>query len=411
MQKKVCVFTGTRAEYGLLRPLMELIRDDRHLCLQILATGMHLSPEFGLTRRDIEDDGFVIDEAVEILLSSDTAIGLCKSVGLGMLGFGEALARLRPDCLVILGDRFEALAAAFAAQIHGVPVAHIHGGEVTEGAMDDAFRHAISKMSVLHFVSTEAYRRRVIQLGENPARVFHVGALGIENIKKCHLLRREELEKSLGLVFAEKNVLVTFHPATLEPGTAGSQFQNLLTALDQMANIQVLFTKANADTDGRVINRIIDDYVARHPSRAAAFVSMGQVRYLSTMRLVDAVIGNSSSGIIEAPGFGVPAVNIGSRQRGRVKAASVVDCEPTVEGIVMAINKVFSNKFKKMAATVDNPYEGENTSLRIKEIIRGTDISDIRKTFYDVPIDMLERCHEKCQENNCQPPGHHQGSD
>lgn len=400
MLKTICIFTGTRSEYGLLRPLMEQIRDDDQLRLQTLVTGMHLSPEFGLTRREIEADGFVINEAVEILLSSDTAVGLCKSVGLGMLGFGEALQRLKPDFLVILGDRFEALAAAFAAQIIGIPVAHIHGGEVTAGAMDDAFRHAISKMSTLHFVATEEYRRRVIQLGEDPGRVYNVGAPGVENIKKCDVLEREALETSLDFSFGDRSVLVTFHPVTLEPGAAAAQFQSLLDALDRMAPLQMLFTKANADTDGRVINEMIDAYVARHPGQTAAFVSMGQVRYLSAMRQVDAVIGNSSSGIIEAPTVGVPSINIGARQQGRIRAASVVDCEPSTKAILAAMEKVLTNTFKKTAATVDNPYEGENTVLRIKEIIKGTNISDIRKTFYDIPFDMLERCHEKRQENN-----------
>lgn len=407
MQKKVCVFTGTRAEYGLLRPLMERIRRDRKMRLQTLVTGMHLSPEFGLTRREIEEDGFFIDEAVEILLSSNTAIGVCKSVGMGMFGFGEALQRLGSDCLVVLGDRFEALTVAMAAQILGIPIVHIHGGEVTEGAMDDAFRHAISKMSLLHFVAAEEYRRRVIQLGENPASVYNVGALGVENIQKLKFLAREELEKRFGFSFGERNLLITFHPVTLEPGTAVMQFGNLLAALDQMPPAQMIFTKANADADGRIVNRMIDDYVATHPGRAAAFPSMGQSGYLSTMRQVDAVVGNSSSGIIEAPSLGVPSINIGARQQGRIRAASVIDCDPAVEDIVAALKKAFTNTFKKMAATVDNPYEGQNTSLRIKEIIKETDFSGIRKSFYDIPVDILEQRHEKCQEGNGKPPDHH----
>lgn len=409
--KKICVFTGTRAEYGLLKSLMGHIQADTELQLQTLVSGMHLSPEFGLTYREIEQDGFPIDERVETLLSSDTPVGLSKSTGLGLIGISEALARLRPDLLVLLGDRYEALAAGIAAMMARIPIAHLHGGEATFGLIDEPIRHALTKMSHLHFTATEAYRRRVIQLGEHPDRVFNVGAIGLDNIKNLKLLDRAETEAAIGCCFGARTILVTFHPVTLEKATAADQFGSLLSAIDLMSPVQVIFTKANADTDGRIINSMIDDYVASNPDHAAAFVSLGQLRYLSVMRQVDAVVGNSSSGIIEAPSLGVPSINIGARQQGRIKAASVVDCEPVAGDIAAAMEKVFSIGFKKMAATVDNPYEGKDTSLRIREILRNTAVSDIRKPFYDIPIDVLERCHEKRQENYRQPPSLRQGSD
>lgn len=398
--KRICVFTSTRAEYGLLKGLMEQIRDDAGLSLQLLVSGAHLSPEFGMTCREIEQDGFAIDEKIEMLLSSDTPVGLCKSMGLGLIGFSEALARLQPELLVVLGDRYEALAAVMAAMPACIPVAHLHGGEATFGLIDEAIRHAITKMSYLHFTATEVYRRRVIQLGEHPERVFNVGAIGLDRIRQLALLGREELETALDFSLAPRSVLVTFHPVTLEQATAGGQFENLLTALDRLQPLQVIFTKANADTDGRIINRLIDGYVAGHPDRSRAFVSLGSLRYLSAMRQVDAVVGNSSSGIIEAPSLGVPTVNIGDRQQGRIRAASVIDCAPTVDSIVAAMERTFSKAFKKSAASVDNPYEGGNTAARIKEIIKTTHRPDIRKAFFDVPVDVLEDCHEKCQENN-----------
>lgn len=405
--KKICVFTGTRAEYGLLKSLMGHIQADTELELQTLVSGMHLSPEFGLTYREIEQDGFRIDERVETLMSSDTPVGLSKSTGLGLIGLSEALGRLRPDLLVLLGDRYEAMAAGIAAMMACIPIAHLHGGEATFGLIDEAIRHAVTKMSHLHFTATEVYRRRVIQLGEHPARVFNVGAIGLDNLKRLTLLDRAETEAAIGRSFGVRNVLVTFHPVTLEQATAAAQFENLLSAIDLVSPVQVIFTKANADTDGRVINTMIDDYVAANSDHAAAFVSLGQLRYLSVMRQVDAVVGNSSSGIIEAPSLGVPSINIGARQQGRIRAASVIDCDPAVEDIVAALKKAFTNTFKKMATTVDNPYEGQNTSQRIKEIIKETDFSGVRKSFYDIPIDILEQRHEKCQEGNGKPPDHH----
>ncbi len=383
--RRICVFTGTRAEYGLLKPLILRLCEKQGIVLQTLVSGMHLSPEFGLTYREIERDGFPLSEKVDMLLSSDTPAGLCKSTGLGLIGFGDALARLKPDLLVILGDRFEALAAAMAAMLHRIPIAHLHGGESTQGVIDEAFRHAITKMSHLHFASTEEYRRRIIQLGEDPKRVFNVGAIGLEVIEQLDFLSKEELEADLGFTFGETNLLVTFHPVTLEKQSAETQFKELLRALDQLTPAKVIFTKANADTDGRVINQLIDRYVSEHPDRTLASPSLGQLRYLSAMRQVDAVVGNSSSGIIEAPSMGVPTVNIGDRQKGRIRAASVIDCNPTAQDIVSACRRAFTKELKKIATTTDNPYKQPDTSWQIADIIGSANLSEIKKDFFDLP--------------------------
>jgi GDP/UDP-N,N'-diacetylbacillosamine 2-epimerase (hydrolysing) len=407
--KKICVFTGSRAEYGLLKSLMQQIDQDPCLHLQTLVGGMHLSPEFGLTFREIEQDGFAIDEKVELLLSSDSPIGICKSTGLGLIGFGEALERLSPDLLVVLGDRFETWAVCAAALFIRIPIAHLHGGEKTEGAADEAIRHGITKMSHLHFVTTEDYRRRVIQLGEQPERVFNVGAPGVESINKLTLLDRSALEAEIGFNLGPQNALVTFHPVTLETATAESQFGQLLAALADLPELHLIFTRANADTDGRIINQMIDDFVAKRSDSAAVFSSLGQLRYLSAMKQVDVVLGNSSSGIIEAPSFGVPTVNIGARQHGRVRAASVIDCMPEKLAIREALDKALSKTFKNMAATVDNPYDGSDTSLRIKECIKEVNLQDTRKAFFDLPIDFLEQMHAKRQENQCEPDDQYSG--
>lgn len=306
--RKICVITGSRAEYGLLSGLMAKIQFDRDLQLQIIATNMHLSPEFGLTYKEIETDGFRIDKKVEMLLSSDTANGTAKSVGLATIGFADAFEDLSPDLILVLGDRFEILAAVSAALFYKIPVAHIHGGEITEGAYDDNIRHAITKMSHLHFTSEEPYRRRVIQLGESPDRVFNVGALGVENIKHVPLLSKEELEKSLNFQLGDKSLLVTFHPVTLENSTAEQQCMNLLESLESFPDYRIIFTFPNSDTDGRIIIDLIKRFVERHRSESVAFVSLGKVRYLSTLQYVSAVVGNSSSGIIEVPSFGIPTL-------------------------------------------------------------------------------------------------------
>lgn len=384
--KKISVITGTRAEYGLLMPLLKKIKASDNLELQIIATGSHLSPEFGMTYQFIERDGFEIDEKVEILLSSDTPVGISKSMGLAMISFGDVFQRLKPDMIVLLGDRFEAFAIAAAATVARIPIAHLHGGETTEGAMDESFRHAITKMSYLHFTSTEEYRNRVIQLGEHPSRVFNVGAIGIENILTLPLLSNRNLEESLGIPIKSQLFLVTFHPVTLEQSTSKQQFLELLSALDEYEDTTIIFTKANADTDGRIINQMIDDYIEKHPGTAFAFSSMGQLRYLSAMNIASLVIGNSSSGIIEAPSFQVPTINIGDRQKGRVQAQSVINCSPDKESIQKAIETAFSDSFQTHLETVENPYGEGLVSDKIVEVIEEylKESISIKKSFYDL---------------------------
>lgn len=384
--KKICVVTGTRAEYGLLKSLMHKISKDKALKLQLLATGMHLSPEFGLTYKQIESDGYNIDEKIEILLSSDTSVGISKSMGLAMISFSEAYNRLNPDMVVVLGDRYEIFAAVSAANISKIPVAHLHGGETTEGAFDESLRHCITKMSYLHFTSTEEYRKRVIQLGENPKRVFNVGAIGVENIINMNLLAKEELEKQINFKFGKYTALITFHPVTLENSTSKQQFENLLNSIDKVRDLKVIFTKANSDTDGRIINKMIDEYVSKNENKSTAFVSMGQLRYLSAMKYSDIVLGNSSSGIIEAPSFNIPTVNIGDRQKGRLQADSIINCQPTQEEIFKSINKALSNSFKEKIKDIINPYGSGNTSESIIEEIKNilNKEIDLKKKFYDI---------------------------
>lgn len=384
-KRTICIVTGGRAEYGLLYWLMKEIQTAPDLQLQIIATGMHLSPEFGLTYKVIEADGFTIDAKVEMLLSSDTPVGIAKSMGLGVIGFADALNRLRPDILVLLGDRYEILAAAQAAMVAQIPIAHIAGGDVTEGAFDEAIRHSITKMSHLHFVTNEASARRVRQLGENPEHIYSVGSTGLDYIKRMKLLNRSELEEALNFKFMKKNLLVTFHPATLETQPAEMQFQELLTALDSLGkNIGIIFTKPNSDTDGRAIIRLIDSYVATHPN-AKAYTSLGQTRYLSTMSQIDVVVGNSSSGLYEAPSFGKPTVNIGNRQKGRLQASSVINCKQETSAIAKAILQALALD----CSGAVNPYGDGNSSARIKDrlkqIIEPTAL--LKKHFFDLVAD------------------------
>lgn len=384
--KKICVVTGTRAEYGLLTPLIKKIQEDSDLNLQLVVTGMHMSPEFGMTVNSIENDGYEIAERIEILLSSDTPVGVSKSMGLALISFSEAFERLQPDMVVILGDRSEIFAVAAAASVARIPIAHLHGGETTEGAVDEAFRHSITKLSWLHFTSTEDYRKRVIQLGENPERVFNVGAIGIENIVKSPLMTQSELEKSLNVELRHPLLLVTFHPVTLEHQTSSKQFQELLNALDEYTEGTIIFTKANSDTDGRVINHMIDDYVKRHSNYCLAYTSMGQQRYLSAMKIADAVVGNSSSGIIEAPSFNIPTVNIGDRQKGRIQAASVINCEPNKIEIEKSLSEAVSPIFRSEIQGFKNPYGEGNVSSKILKEIKNELMKNIllKKKFYDI---------------------------
>jgi GDP/UDP-N,N'-diacetylbacillosamine 2-epimerase (hydrolysing) len=383
--KKICVVTGTRAEYGLLRWVMQGIKESSLLELQVIATGMHLSPEFGLTYRDIEADGFRIDRKVEMLLSSDTPSGVAKSMGLGLIGFGEALQQLRPDLMLVLGDRYEIFAAVAAALVARIPVAHAHGGETTEGAFDEALRHSISKMSHLHFVAAAEYRNRVIQLGEQPERVFLVGGLGIDNIKNLKLMNRAELEAALDFKLGPRNLLFTFHPVTLENATSAEQMAELLAALDDMKDTHLIFTMPNADTDGRVLFDMIRQFVATHPN-ARAYTSLGQLRYLSCIRHVDGVVGNSSSGLAEAPSFRKGTINIGDRQRGRLKAESVIDCAPERTAIGAALQRLYSPEFQAMLANVRNPYGEGGASEKIVEVIERCETSALlKKHFHDLP--------------------------
>lgn len=383
--KKICVITGTRAEYGLLRWLMDGIERSTKLQLQVIATGAHLAPEFGLTFREIEADGFRIDRKVEMLLSSDTAPGITKSMGVAMIGFADALTALGPDMVLLLGDRYEIFSAAAAATIARIPVAHLHGGETTEGAFDEAMRHSITKMSQLHFVAAEEYRRRVIQLGEDPARVFRVGGMGIDNMLKLELLDRPALEVALDFRLAERNLLVTFHPATLDQGSATAQMEELLAALDTLENTHLIFTLPNADTQGRVLGQMVEAYVARRPN-ARAYASLGQLRYLSAVAQVDAVVGNSSSGLAEVPSFHKATINIGDRQKGRLKAASVIDCEPQRESIKVALAMAYSTEFQAILRETCNPYGEGGASEKVLRILENYDFSSsLKKMFHDLP--------------------------
>ena len=384
-KRAICVVTGTRAEYGLLYWLMKEIQAADELDLQIIATGMHLSPEFGLTYQQIERDGFTIDEKVEMLLSSDSEVGITKSMGLAMIGFADALDRLQPDMMVVLGDRFEIFSAASAATVAKTPIAHIHGGETTEGAFDESFRHSITKMSHLHFTSTEVYRDRVIQLGEQPERVFNVGAVGIDNIKKLNLLDRNEFEESIGFKLGKKNLLITYHPVTLETGTAQEQFANLLAVLGDLHDTHLIFTKSNSDTDGRIINEMIEEFVRDTPQHAVAFSSLGQLRYLSAMKYVDGVVGNSSSGLLEVPSFKKGTINIGDRQKGRIQAESVINSHTDVDSIKGSIDFLYSDKFCNSLKNVSNPYGNGGSSTKIVEVLRKYDMGDLlKKCFYDI---------------------------
>lgn len=385
--KRIGIMTGTRAEYGLLKPLMQEINKDNDLELYLIVSGMHLSPEFGMTYQEIEEDGFEINAKVEMLLSSDSPAGISKSIGLGVIGFADEFQRADLDMLILLGDRYEALSAAICAMVMRIPIAHLHGGELTEGAIDEGIRHSITKMSYLHFTSTEQYRNRVIQLGENPERVFYVGALGVENIKKINLMTKEELERSIHFEIDENTVVVTYHPVTLENNTVKEQFLNLLKVLDRNPKIRMIFTKANADTNGRIVNELIDKYAAQNSERACAFMSLGQKRYLSALKYCRIVIGNSSSGIIEAPSFGKPIINIGDRQKGRICADSVINCGYTQQEIQQAMETALTEEFENKARNCRNPYEKENTAANIISVIKDYLLNDkikLKKGFYDI---------------------------
>jgi len=384
MKRKVCVFTGTRAEYGLLRPLLVKLSNDSRIELQLVVSGMHLSEKFGFTYKEIESDGFLIDKKVEILDDEDSAKSISRAIGIGIAEFTKAFNELKPEIVVILGDRFEALAAATACQISRTPVAHIYGGEATEGLMDEAFRHAITKMSHLHFVSTKEYQKRVIQLGENPERVFLVGSLGVENIRSAKFSSREDLERNLKLRFSRTNILITFHPVTLESDTAKDQIEELLVVLKDLQETTCIFTYPNSDPGGLQVIHAIDKFVSEHKN-AYAFASLGQSNYFSCVNIVDVVIGNSSSGLIEVPSLGKPTINIGDRQLGRVKGLSVIDSLPRSSDIKGALEVALSGDFRRKRLNQSNPYELPETSQKIAEILRETPlITILKKHFWDL---------------------------
>ena len=393
MKRTICIVTGSRAEYGLLYWLMREIQDDPDLELQIIATGMHLSPEFGLTYKVIEEDGFVISEKVEMLLSSDTPVAIAKSMGLGTIGFADAFDRLHPDIVVVLGDRYEIFAACTAALPARIPIAHLHGGETTEGVIDEALRHAITKLAHIHFTSTPRSRKRVIQLGEQPERVFCYGAPGLDSIKRLTLLDKKTFEQAIGFKLGSTNFLITYHPVTLDENKAGPHFSELLAALDQFGETKLIFTKTNADTEGRIINKMINDYVDNNSDRAIAFASLGQRNYLSALQYVDMVVGNSSSGLIEAPSFKIPTINIGDRQGGREQAQTVIQCKTQKDSIIEALQKGFSKEFRNSIKQAVNPYDAGETSSRIKNTLKQIHLGDdaggpslIKKDFYEIAI-------------------------
>lgn len=384
-KQKICVITATRAEYGLLKPLMVKIQNSSKFELKVLVTGAHLSPEFALTYKQIESDGFFIDEKVEMLLSADTGSSIVKSMGLGMIGYADAFSRLKPDAILVLGDRYEMLAVASSATAMKIPIIHISGGDITEGAYDDAFRHAITKLSHLHFTSTEEYRNRVIQMGEQPEFVFNVGAIGLDNVFTVSFLSREKLEEELGLKFKTYNYQVTFHPETLNNIAVEVQFKLLLDVIEKEEDSFFIFTKANADTDGRVINKMVDEFVIKHPTKSKAFTSLGTLRFLSVLKECDAIVGNSSSGIVEAPSLKTGTINIGNRQKGRVQATSIINSTLEETELKEAFLKIKDKLFKSNLSTVINPYGKGHTSEKIIDILENINFKDILiKRFYNL---------------------------
>ena len=384
--RKICVVTGTRAEYGLLSRLIRMINDSKETELQLIATNMHLSPTYGETYKEIEKDGFTIDRKIPIIEEGkNDAVATLKSMAKAISGFADAFNELKPDMIVLLGDRYEILAAAEAALIERIPIAHIHGGEVTEGAYDDAIRHSITKMSQLHFTSTEEYRKRVIQLGEQPDRVFYVGALGVENVKTLPLMSKDEIQRNLGFEINEKTILVTYHPVTLGPDSMKKDIDAFIAALDARPEIRIIFTMPNSDNGSEVIVEVINAFVEKNKNRAVAFKSLGLVRYLSAMKYCGAVVGNSSSGILEVPSFGIPTLNIGDRQKGRIAAGSVYNCAPDFESVLAGLDKVMTSEISKEAKGVKNPYDKEGTAENIFKVISSYPLEQLnQKHFYDI---------------------------
>lgn len=388
MQRKIAIVTATRAEYGILKSLISEIANDSDLTLQLIVTGTHLSPEFGFTIEEIREEGFPIVKQIEMLLSSDSPIGVSKSMGLAQISFAEAFAELQPDILVVLGDRFELIPIVTSANIARIPVAHISGGETTQGALDELFRHAITKLSQLHFTAIDTYAKRVIQMGEEPTRVFSVGEPGLEKIASMNLLSKFELETSLGVSLKVKNLLVTYHPETYESiYFSVKSFNALLNVLNGLHDTLIIFTKANADAGGRAINSLIDKFVYDNSEKAVAFDSLGKLRYLSALQFVDGVIGNSSSGIIEVASFKKGTINIGNRQKGRIRPNSVIDVAATESDIKAAIEKLYSEEFSEKLRQVENPYFQQDTSKKIKETLKTFNLAQLSiKPFHDIDL-------------------------
>lgn len=384
--KKILVVTGTRAEFGLLQWIMKEIELSQKMDLYVCATGMHLSEEYGSTYKTIEEAGFKIDKKIDILLSSDNPIGISKTVALGIISFSEYFDELNPDLMIVLGDRYEILSASVAATFSRVPIAHIHGGETTEGLIDEPIRHSITKMSHFHFPSTETYRKRIIQLGENPQNVFLTGAPGLDNLEKLHLLAKEELEEQLNFKFEGRVALVTYHPVTLEEGSAENQIKSLNQALGYFKDLKIIFTMPNADTDGKIIKYEIERYLAKDPKKGKLFKSLGQLKYLSALQYVDVVIGNSSSGLIEVPSFHIPTINIGDRQKNRISGETVIHCKPDKDSIVEAIKKSFDEDYRKKCTIEKNPYGEPGASKKIVSILETLNFnkSIIKKKFFDL---------------------------
>lgn len=387
--KKIAVLTATRAEYGLLSPVIKALKQTSQYDVRVLVTGAHLSPEFGLTYREIEKDGIKIDKKVEILLSGDTPSAISKSMGLALIGFADYFADSQPDALLVLGDRYETIAVCLAAMNERIPIIHLYGGEITEGAVDESVRHAITKLSYLHLTSTDEYRKRVIQLGENPSRVFTVGAMGIYNALHQDFMTTVELSESIGFDLSSKYSVVTFHPVTLEDNSAEGQCKELLKAFDEFPEMKFLITKANADADGRVINELLMKYAENHDN-VLVVDSLGMRRYLSALNGALMVIGNSSSGLIEAPSFHIPTVNIGDRQRGRLQAETVINCRPEAKEIVSAMNHAMNSNFQQKCRSAINPYGDGNAVEKIIQAINSMFAKgiDIKKKFYDVPFEV-----------------------
>lgn len=384
--KKICVLTATRAEYGLLSRLIKKMMDDPAFDVRVVVTGMHLSPEFGSTWKEIEADGVHIDRKIEMLLSSDTPAAISKSMGVALMGFADYFNEINPDALMVLGDRYETLAVCIAAMNERIPIFHIHGGEATEGLIDEAIRHSITKMSILHFTSTDTYQKRVIQLGESPDRVFNVGSLGVENAVQIELLTRRELAKHLSINLDGKYAVGTFHPVTLEHDTAKNQIRELLKAIDENNELTYIFTKANADQNGRIINKLLGEYAERHDNFYLVD-SLGMKNYLSAVKYSEFVIGNSSSGLIEVPSFNVPSIDIGERQKGRVHGETVIHCNPEKKEINDSIKKALCPDFISKIKCQKNPYDAGNTSDRIIKVLQERFIQGglgINKHFYDI---------------------------